>query len=60
MIATGRGYDMATTGKGQGKGKPTYAGKIGNGGTQVVEALYKQPDTKGTKIKTGTDLRTGK
>lgn len=38
----------------------SYIGKITNGGSQVVEAPIQQPDTKGTKVVTGGDLRTGK
>ena len=38
--------------------KPTYAGKIKNLGTQVVEALFKGGSTKSGKVKTGKDLRT--
>lgn len=39
-------------------GKCGYAGKIGNGGSQVVPALHKQQKTKQTKnITTGKDLR---
>ena len=37
--------------------KPTYAGKIKNLGTQVVEALFKGGSTKSGKVKTGKDLR---
>lgn len=40
--------------------KKTYAGKIKNGGNQVVEPIYKN-DTKPTgKVVRGTDLRTGR
>ena len=42
------------------KPKPTYAGKISNAGTQRVEAIFSQPEAKGTKIITGKDLRSKK
>ena len=43
------------------KGSCGYAGKIGNSGTQVVEAVFKPAKPKpGKVIKTGKDLRTGK
>lgn len=35
----------------------TYAGKISNQGTQVVEALYPAKHPKQSKVKTGKDLR---
>lgn len=38
--------------------KETYAGKIGNGGTQKVEALYKPKTAKSGSVKKGEDLRT--
>lgn len=38
--------------------KETYAGKIGNGGTQKVEALYKTKTAKSGSVKKGEDLRT--
>lgn len=38
-----------------------YAGKVKNTGTQEVKAIYpKGSDGKTSKVKTGTDLRTGK
>lgn len=41
-------------------GKPTYAGRIGNGGAQVVKAPFQRPNDKpkSTVIR-GNDLRTG-
>lgn len=39
----------------------TYAGKIKNSGSQKVVAPYPANSKKGTgKVKTGTDLRSGK
>ena len=40
--------------------KSGYAGKIKNGGTQVVKAPNQTVDRKVGKVKTGTDLRVGK
>lgn len=40
--------------------KPTYAGKIKNLGTQIVEALFKNGSTKSGKVITGKDLRSKK
>lgn len=40
--------------------KSGYAGKIKNGGTQVVKAPSQQTDPKKGAVKTGSDLRTGK
>lgn len=37
--------------------KNGYCGKITNKGAQVVKAPYAQSKTKGTKVKTGEDLR---
>lgn len=37
-----------------------YAGKIKNGGTQVVQAPQQHTDPKKGTVKTGNDLRTGK
>lgn len=42
------------------KGKPTYAGKIKNTGSQKVNALFPAGNSKGTVAKKGEDLRTGK
>ena len=42
-------------------GKPTYAGRIGNSGTQMVKAPFQGNSHKGkTTSKTGDDLRSGK
>ena len=42
-------------------GKPTYAGRIGNSGVQVVKAPFPANGPKGkTTIRTGDDLRSGK
>lgn len=42
-------------------GKPTYAGKIGNSGTQMVKAPFAGNSPKGkTTSRTGNDLRSGK
>ena len=42
-------------------GKPTYAGRIGNSGTQMVKAPFQGNSPKGkTTSKTGDDLRSGK
>jgi hypothetical protein len=40
--------------------KSSYIGKIKNQGTQVVKAPNQTAATKTGKVKTGTDLRTGK
>lgn len=40
--------------------KSGYAGKIKNGGTQVVKAPQQFTDPKKGTVKTGKDLRTGK
>lgn len=40
--------------------KSAYAGKIKNGGTQVVKAPTQHADPKKGTVKTGNDLRTGK
>lgn len=40
--------------------KNGYVGKIKNGGTQVVQAPHQSVDRKTGKVKTGSDLRTGK
>lgn len=40
--------------------KSGYVGKIKNGGTQVVQAPSQKVDRKTGKVKTGSDLRTGK
>jgi hypothetical protein len=41
--------------------KVTYTGKVGNGGSQHVEAPVKMPTAKpGESVKKGTDLRSGK
>lgn len=40
--------------------KSGYAGKIKNGGTQVVKAPTQHTDPKKGTVKTGSDLRTGK
>lgn len=37
--------------------KPTYAGKIGNAGNQVVEALFKSKAKAKSKVIKGNDLR---
>lgn len=37
-----------------------YAGKIKNGGTQIVKAPTQHADPKKGTVKTGKDLRTGK
>lgn len=37
-----------------------YAGKIKNGGSQVVKAPSQHTDPKKSTVKTGKDLRTGK
>ena len=37
-----------------------YAGKIKNGGSQVVKAPNQSKDHKKSVVKTGNDLRTGK
>ena len=39
--------------------KPTYVGRVSNGGNQVVEAPLKSPKRTGDKKITGTDLRSG-
>ena len=42
-------------------GKPTYAGRIGNSGAQMVKAPFPANGPKGkTTSKTGDDLRSGK
>ena len=42
-------------------GKPTYAGRISNHGTQIVEAPIKPAGKNiAPKSKSGDDLRTGK
>lgn len=38
----------------------SYAGKIKGRGTEVVSAIYPKDGGKQPKVKTGTDLRTGK
>ncbi len=40
--------------------KSGYAGKIKNGGTQVVKAPTQQTDPKKGTVQKGSDLRTGK
>lgn len=40
--------------------KPGYAGRIGNGGSQHVQAPFKTEQRTGDKKITGKDLRTGK
>ena len=40
--------------------KSGYAGKIRQGGTQVVKAPSQSADPKKGTVKTGSDLRTGK
>lgn len=40
-------------------GKSAYAGKIKNGGTQIVKAPRQTTDAKKGAVKTGRDLRTG-
>ena len=42
------------------KGKPGYAGRIGNKGAQVVEAAIPQAAAKKGKVIRGTDLRNGR
>lgn len=42
------------------KGHSGYAGKIGNTGGQEVKAIYPASHGKGSKVKRGNDLRTGK
>ena len=42
------------------EGKNGYAGKIKNGGTQVVKAPQQHSDPKKGTVKTGSDLRTGR
>ena len=37
--------------------KGTYAGKIGNGGTQHVKAIFTPDKAKKGTVKTGSDLR---
>ena len=37
-----------------------YAGKIKNGGTQIVQAPKQSTDQKKGTVKTGSDLRSGK
>ena len=37
-----------------------YAGKIKNGGSQVVKAPSQHTDSKKATVKTGKDLRAGK
>lgn len=37
--------------------KGTYAGKIGNGGTQHVKAIHTTDKAKKGTVKTGSDLR---
>lgn len=39
--------------------KKTYAGKIGNAGSQKVDALFTTPKGKAAVVKRGADLRTG-
>lgn len=39
--------------------KPTYAGKIGNGGAQVVKAPFENNRKPESRVIRGTDLRTG-
>lgn len=41
-------------------GKPTYAGRIKNTGSQKVDALFPVEKVKGTVVRKGEDLRTGK
>lgn len=43
-----------------GGGKPTYAGRISNRGSQVVEPPIAQDKGKGGTVLRGTDLRSGK
>lgn len=40
--------------------KSGYAGKIKNGGTQIVQAVKQTTDPKKGHVRTGGDLRTGK
>lgn len=40
--------------------KPTYAGKIKNLGTQMVEKLFNTGKPKSGTVKTGRDLRANK
>lgn len=40
--------------------KPSYAGRIKNAGTQLVEALFKTKAPKAGTVKTGKDLRASK
>ena len=40
--------------------KSGYAGKIANNGTQKVAAVYPTAAVKGTKVTTGSDLRSKK
>ena len=40
-------------------GKPTYAGRIGNGGAQVVKAPFQRNDKSNSTVIRGNDLRTG-
>ena len=42
------------------EGKSGYAGRIKNGGTQVVKAPQQHTDPKKGTVKVGSDLRTGK
>lgn len=49
------GHDTPRGGERMAKG--TYAGKIGNGGTQHVKAIYTPDKAKKGTVKTGSDLR---
>lgn len=40
--------------------KNGYAGRIKNGGTQVIKAPKQTTDAKKGTVKTGSDLRTGR
>lgn len=40
--------------------RSAYAGKIKNGGTQIVKAPSQHTDPKKGKVQHGSDLRTGK
>lgn len=40
--------------------KSAYAGKIKNGGTQIVKAPFQSADGKKGTVRTGKDLRAGK
>ena len=50
--------DISISGKGgERMAKGTYAGKIGNGGTQQVKAPFTPDKAKKGTVKTGSDLR---